>query len=193
MPAHFRHVLYAISSFSETGVFRLVTSPRPPYLAEGVVLLPEHRYPGLLAGDDLLVGEAFRRCPPPFLGGDGLGLLAFREPVPEGVAYPRAPKRGHVEAGVREDLDAGLPVQIVVDGVDLELLGELDRPVSREPDAGVRVQRGDLIRGERLPGHEENLRCLDGNRRSSISLGLFFINCPNCRVQFIMPARALSF
>jgi hypothetical protein len=151
-----------------------VTSPQPPYLAEEVVLLPEHRYLGFLAGDDLLVREAFRRCPAPFAGGDGLVLLAFREPVAEGVPYPHVPKRGHVEAGVREDPDAGLPVQIVVDGVDLELLGELDRPVSRESDVGVRVQRGDLIRGECLPGHKENLRCLNGNRRSSISLGLFY-------------------
>jgi len=131
-----------------------VTSPQPPYLAEEVVLLPEHRYLGLLAGDDLLVREAFRRCPAPFVGGDGLGFLAFREPVAEGVAYPRVPKRGHVEAGVREDLDAGLTVQIVVDGVDFELLGELDRPFRGAPDVGVRVQRGDLIRGECLLGHK---------------------------------------
>jgi hypothetical protein len=56
------------------------------------------------------------------------------------------PERGHVEAGVREDLDARLPFEVGIDRVYFELLGELDRPVGREPDMGVRVQRGDLIR-----------------------------------------------
>jgi hypothetical protein len=151
-----------------------VTSHQPPYLAEEVVLLRQHLDLRLLPGDDLFVGEALLRCPSPFVGGDGPGSLVFREPVAEGVAYPRVPERGHVEAGVREDLDARLPFEVGIDRVYFELLGELDRPVGREPDIGVRVQRGDLIRGECLLGHKENLRCLNGNRRSSISLGLFY-------------------
>ena len=53
---------------------------RPPYLAEEIVLLPRYLYLGLLAGDDLVLGQIAGPRPAELVG-EGLSCLRLAEPI----------------------------------------------------------------------------------------------------------------
>ena len=57
-----------------------MTSFQPPYLAEEIVLLPQHLYLGLLPGDDLVLGQVAGPRPAGLVG-EGPPRLRLVEPI----------------------------------------------------------------------------------------------------------------
>ena len=101
-----------------------MTSFQPPYLAEEVVLLPQHLYLGLLHGDDLLLGQAPRPRPAPLLVGEGDRFIRFIDPVFCRVRDGGFPEHVDRESVRLEDLVPRSPFGMLVDELLHELFGE---------------------------------------------------------------------
>ena len=101
-----------------------MTSFQPPYLAEEIVLLPQHLYLGLLPGDDLVLGQVAGPRPAPLLVGEFYPGVRFGDPVARGILYPFLPDDFHGQPVRLEDLVPRSPLGMLVYELLHELLGE---------------------------------------------------------------------
>ena len=102
-----------------------MTSFQPPYLAEEVVLLPQHLDLGLLPGDDLVLGQIAGPWPAaPLLVGEGDRFIRLSDPVFGRVLDGGFPKHVDREPVRLEDLVPRSPLGMLVYELLHELLGE---------------------------------------------------------------------
>ena len=131
-----------------------MTSFQPPYLAEEIVLLPQHLDLGLLPGDDLVLGQVAGPRPAGLVG-EGLPRLRLVEPIVGRLhrGFPADdPPRDVV--GV-EYLERALPPFSFIDE-DLHEGRRIPHALLRDGfHVGARSYQGDLFFRIGLPGHKE--------------------------------------